>query len=248
MWFEILIRLSEMYGWKHAVFSPETGLPEEVFEDLIQMKARKDTHNDYNNKMDEMAYQIAKDWVNKHFMIIDGGDQMMSALDFYEVVDIIEVAYGIKFQTTTIDPFNDLTHDFTKDSNRQDLYIEKTLTYVRQNARKNHRHNCIITHTQKTEKRKHGGTNKWYYPVVTPHEVAGGQAWYRKGLMMLSVWRPPSWFEDENGQPVDTNETWVFVQKFKPKLAGKKGFARIMYNTKEHRYYHDGRRADLEYE
>ena len=41
-----------------------------------------------------------------------------------------------RIHTTLIDPFNELSHDFSKDEGRQDLYIERILGDVRKNARK----------------------------------------------------------------------------------------------------------------
>ena len=124
LWFELLIQLSDLHGWKHAIFSPETGNVPEVYAELIAMKAREPFYNDYGNRMNKMTYEHAKDWVHKHFVVIDGGDQMMTVMDFYEVVDIIEHVYGIKIHTTTVDPFNDMTHNFNEFNGRQDLYLE----------------------------------------------------------------------------------------------------------------------------
>ena len=237
LWFELLIQLSDLHGWKHAIFSPETGNVPEVYAELISMKAREPFYNDYGNRMNHMTYQHAKDWVHKHFVVIDGGDQMMTVIDFYEVVDIIEHVYGIKIHTTTVDPFNDMTHNFNEFNGRQDLYLESILTYVRQNSRKNHRHNCIVTHVQDQQIMYDKDLRIHYYPQPTYRQIAGGQAWSRKGMAMISVWRPPEGFQDEHGIPVEPNESWVHIQKAKPKGIGKTGMVRLRYNAKEGRYY-----------
>ena len=75
-----------------------------------------------------------------------------------------------------------------------------------------------------------------YYPQPTYRQIAGGQAWSRKGMAMISVWRPPEGFQDEHGIPVEPNESWVHIQKAKPKGIGT-GMVRLRYNAKEGRYY-----------
>lgn len=236
-WFECLIKLSQIHGWKHAVFSPETGTVPEVYAELIQMHAQQDFYGDYGNKMSIEQYQRSKDWVHKHFVIVDGGDEMMQLIDFYDVIDIIERVYNVTIQTTTIDPFNDFKHSFKEFNNRQDIYIESMLTYIRQNARRNNRHNCVITHVQDQQIIHDKETGLRYFPQASYREIAGGQAWSRKGMAMLSVYRPKEGLRDEHGMPVENNESWIDVQKAKPKGIGKLGKVVLYYNSKTHRYY-----------
>lgn len=236
-WFECLIKLSIQHNWKHAVFSPETGSVAEVYAELIQMHAQQDFYGDYGNKMDVDTYQRSKDWVHKHFIVVDGGDEMMTLIDFYDVIDIVERVYGVKIQTTTIDPFNDFKHDFKQFNNRQDIYIEAMLTFIRQNARRNERHNCVITHVQDQQIITDKSSGLRYYPQASYREIAGGQAWSRKGMAMLSVYRPKEGMTDEHGIPVKNNESWIEIQKAKPKGIGKTGKVVLFYDAKKHRYF-----------
>ena len=236
LWFEWLIRLSEMHNWRHAVFSPETGSAAEIYAELIAMKARKDFFKDYNKQMSLIEMQKAKDWVNRHFIVIDVKDQMIDPTDFYDIVDVIERVYSTKIHTVTADPFNDFKMDLKSFNGRQDLYLESVLTYVRQNASVTGRHNCIITHVQDQQLQKDSDSGKMYYPMPTYRQIAGGQAWSRKGKGMIAVWRPPDWYKDDDGFPVASNESWVYVQKAKPKGVGSLGITRLLYNSNEHRY------------
>jgi hypothetical protein len=157
----------------------------------------------------------------------------MSLDDYYKLVDEVEEDLGIKFTTTTIDPFNEVKHDF---SGRQDLYIEELLGKCRRNARKTGRHNCLITHVRDQPIIEKDG--KRFCPMPTPREFAGGQAWFRKGEQMIIVWRPPYGVTRDNGQGTyEANEAIIRIAKEKPKGASKKGDYTFFYNKEMNAYY-----------
>ena len=239
VWFEILVNLSKQYGLKHAIFSPETGRAEEIFVELIECVARADFYDTFKNKMPENLKKEAKSFVDEHFIVIDPNDEVLTLEAFYDYVDIIERVYNVKIHTTTVDPFNEMYHDFSKYNNRQDMYIEAMLGMIRRNARVTNRHNCVITHVQDQQMVKDNDSGKMYYPIPTFRQVAGGQAWSRKGEQMLSIWRPPTFLSDEDGNPYQNNQTIIAVQKSKPKGVGKTGIVNLFYDAKSHGYYKD---------
>ncbi|MFA5715561.1 MAG: hypothetical protein WC998_07465, partial [Candidatus Paceibacterota bacterium] len=235
IWYEILINTSKFYDFKHVVFSPETGGAADIYIELMQIYTGKDFYKDYNNQMSEDQKQAAKTFLDKHFIIVDPSEELITIDDFYNYVDIIERKFNVKIHTTTVDPWNELRHDFDKHTMR-DVYLEWALGKIRQNARVNNRHNCIITHiTQQVQIKDKSG--KMYYPPASFREVAGGQSWARKGMCMISTWRPPEGLSDETGRPYENNTTLLMIQKIKPKGSGKKGTAILFYDVKTHRYY-----------
>lgn len=235
IWYEILINTAKFYQFKHVIFSPETGGADDIFIELMQIYTGKDFYSDYNNQMSESEKDDAKVFLDKHFIIIDPSEELISIDDFYNYVDIIERKYNVKIHTTTVDPWNELRHDFDKHTMR-DVYLEWALGKIRQNARVNNRHNCIITHiTQQTQIK--GPDGAMYYPPASFREVAGGQSWARKGMGMISIYRPPEAMKDTNGRPYEPNTTLLQVQKIKPKGSGMKGTAVLYYDIKKHRYY-----------
>lgn len=238
VWFEILINLSVLHGWKHAVYSPETGNANDIFIELMTIFIRKDFYPDFNNKMNDEEKEEAKKFIDEHFIVIDPNDGVFTIEDFFNYVDIVERIYNTKIHTTVADPFNEFRHDFSKDNNRQDMYIERVLGDFRRNAQLNERHNCLITHIQDQAVREKDDIR--YYPPATFREIAGGQAWSRKGQQMISVWRPARGLSDENGIHYLENEACVIVQKSKPKGIGKNGTARMFYDVKKHSYYESG--------
>ncbi len=237
VWFEILCNLSEFYGWRHAIYSPETGEAHDIFAELISKRARKPFYKNLPNQINEQEYFKEREWVNEHFYVIDPKDKDLTIEEFYETVLEIEHHYNIKIETTTCDPFNELKHNFADDDGRQDLYIENRLGYIRKDAFSHNRHNAIITHVRdQTQVVLKDGSR--YFPAASPRELAGGQAWFRKAMNMVSVWRPPAGIIDETtGTPYEDNEVHFIVNKFKPKGVGKKGTVRLYFDTVQNRYY-----------
>jgi len=166
---------------------------------------RKDFYKDYNNQMTKEAKQTAEKFIDSHFIVIDPDDAVFTIEEFYDYVDIVERVYNCKIHTTVADPFNEFSHDFSKDNGRQDMYIERILGYIRRNARTNDRHNCLITHVTDQKPRVDDVSKLSYYPPASYREIAGGQAWSRKGEQMICIWRPPTGLNDENGMPYEEN-------------------------------------------
>lgn len=235
IWYEILINTSKFYQFKHVIFSPETGGADDIFIELMQIYTGKDFYKDYNNQMSETEKREAKTFVDRFFIIVDPSDELITIDDFYNYVDIVERKYNVKIHTTTVDPWNELRHDFDRHTMR-DIYLEWALGKIRQNARINERHNCIITHIMQQAQVK-APDGSMYYPPASFREVAGGQSWARKGMGMISIYRPPESMKDPNGRPYEPNTTLLNVQKIKPKGSGKKGTAILYYDVKRHQYY-----------
>lgn len=233
IWFEFLVDLSVNHGLKHAIYSPETGNAHEVFIEIMTIYAQKDFFEG-ENRMNVHDKDAAKKFVDEHFIILDPNDGVFTIEDFWSYIDIIERVYSTKIHTTTADPFNEFAHDFSKDNGRQDSYLERILGANRRNARTTNRHNCLITHVQDQQLREVDGL--MFYPPATARQIAGGQAWFRKGEQMFSVWRPREGLKDEDGYPYEKNESILMVQKSKPKGIGATGDISFFYSVSKHSY------------
>ena len=235
--FEMLINLSRFYGWKHCIYSPETGSPKEVYAELAAKYIGQDYMNTYNNQMDFNQKLLAEKWLEEHFVIIDAGERV-TIEDHLSLIDSAEHDLGIKFDTTLIDPWNKVKHE--KKGRRDDEYLEDILNEIVLNSKQNNRVNIITTHCrdQQLAKTKDG---KFYYPPPTARDFAGGQVWFRMGFMMLGLWRPAAGMMDEDGRPYEANVLRIEVQKAKPNgvaIAGKyQRTAHLYYSPKHHKYY-----------
>lgn len=239
-WFDILVTMTELYGWHHVIYSPESGTKSEIAAELISKKCRKPFYKQFQNHLTEDDLFRELDWLDEYFFIIDPQETDITIEDFFKAVDGIERDYNVKINSTVCDPFNELKHEFGLDG-RQDLYIENKLGVIRRNAITHNRHNAIITHCTDQVQVKDTdteGKEVYYYPIPSPRQIAGGQAWYRKAMNLICVWRPPANVIDKNtGTPFKENEVNIIIQKFKPKGTGKKGIIKLYYDQQKNRYY-----------
>ena len=233
-WFEILINLSCLHGWKHCIFSPETGSAAEVFAELVAKFVGKPYFG--TNKMTPADKTHGEMFINDHFVIIDPQDEDLTIEQYYKLVDDIENQQGFTFQTTTIDPWNELKEQLTPDDmGREDKYLSRILSFVRKNARKKNRHNCLINHVRDQVTVVENGIR--YNPIPTARDFAGGQVWFRKGLLMGIIWRPPYGLADETGRPYEKNQTIFKIAKSKPKGVSLNGNYNFYLDTETFRYY-----------
>ena len=244
IWFDFLKNLAFRYNMRHVVFSPETGDASDIYVKLIEMVAGADFYDTYKNKMDKDTFHKVKDFVDEHFIVVDPGTKSMTLDDLIASCEMIERVYNTKIHTLTIDPWNDLMHYMDDHNFREDKYLEQALRKLRVQAHFNNWHICVITHTR--DQAFEGSGNKKYQPPATFREIAGGQAWSRRGFMMASVWRPPAWMEEYDDMRLDGNETFYIQQKYKPEWAGSRGVGILRYDTKKHCYY-EGKGAIKKY-
>lgn len=223
-WFECLINLSDFYGLKHLIFSPEMGDAHEIYADLCSMVIGKKFQ-----ALDKNELKIAKEFVNEYFKIIAPSGEGLTVEGWFWHAE------KYKPDTLTGDPFNEFLHDFRDDYNRQDLYIERQLSYVRRKSKDANIHTCIINHARDQKAKEENGII--YYPPPTAREYAGGQAWFRKGQGMICLWRPPEGVNDPLGEKYPSNEVHIIVQKAKPRGMGKTGTVKLYLDQEKWRYY-----------
>lgn len=243
-WFEILINLSQKYGWRHAIYSPETGNPSDIAIELMHKWVGKPFYENLNrdSKVNRLTkaevYRLTAE-LDQYFYIIDAGSYDFTIPEFYDLVDEIEKEQGVKIHTTLADPINEYRHDLG--NMPRDMYLESILGRIRRNARDKNRHNCLITHVtsqQLQEAKDQNGGTIFYYPLPTYRQIAGGESWSRKGDAMIAVWRPPKGMIDPiENRPYDGNEVVIAVQKAKPKGIGAVGVARLWFDVQKSRYY-----------
>ena len=233
-WFDILINLSCLHGFKHLIYSPETGNASEIYAELCSKFVGKPYYG--QNKMTQAEKVYAEMFINTHFVVVDPVDEELSIEQFYDLVDEIENELAITFQTTTIDPWNELKEEFKpEDLGREDKYLSRILGYCRKNARAKNRHNTIVTHVRDQSMMVEDGIR--YTPIPTAREIAGGQVWFRKGMLMSILWRPPYGLVDGHGVAYKMNQTIVKIAKSKPKGVSKNGLYSFFYDSDKKRFY-----------
>lgn len=235
IWFEFLINLSCLHDWKHVIFSPETGSAAEVYSELCHKYIGKPyTIGEFSMSQSEQI--TAEMFINDHFIVVDPIDEDLTLENFYKLVDEIEKTYEITINTTTVDPWNELTEEYIQaDLGREDKYLSRILGMARKNARKTKRHNCIINHVRDQAPVTQNG--QVFYPMPTARDFAGGQVWFRKGLTVLIPWRPPAGLVDKDGFTYVENEVHLKVAKSKPKGVSKNGTYKLFLDVEKYQYY-----------
>jgi hypothetical protein len=251
--FEMLINTSQYYNWKHFIYSPETGNAEDVVILLMQMYTKKQFRKFYAQgkeskfAMSDTEFDMALHWVNTHFTILDldKEEQDISLEGFYQNVQAVEQELDIRFDTTVIDPFIDISFNLSEYGGREDLYLKKALTVVRRDAKNNNRINFIIHHVGASQKRMMQD-GKQYEPIPHPNQWAGGQMWYRKAYTMMTVYRPDrEYYSDKVDFEIKDNESWIIINKAKPDGIGRTGQARLFYDHNTSRYYEVDYRGNI---
>jgi len=220
--FEMLIRLSIQYGWKHLIYSPETGTAAKIYLELICKYKSKVYREGAFNMITELDIINSAAFIHSHFIVRDMTDKTPTPDEFLK--EIKQIVEDEQVKTISIDPWNEFIHDYT---GRQDVYLEVALAEIRKYARLNLLHFFVVAHPRTLQKNKEGK-----YEAPTAYELSGGGTWYAKADSILCVFRP---FEHSD---IVHERTWVdiIIQKAKPKEVGSKGILHADYNWHNGRY------------
>jgi hypothetical protein len=238
---EILFNLTEKHGWKHALMSPEIGGVEDVIAELVSKHLRRPFFkSSYNAPTEKEVYQ-AMNHLSEYFYVMDNDEKEYTVESFYEDCKKIEKDNGIKLNTTSIDPWNDLDEDLMQFGGREDKYLSAALRKVRSTAKTNNWHNFIVTHAkemQNIELKSVDGGKVVCTAIPTLQSFAGGQVWSRRGYNVIGLWKPEKGAVNKRtGLPYEDNEVMIKMLKSKPKGSGSLGMAYIFYDWKMNRYY-----------
>tara|TARA_Y100000401_G_scaffold52263_1_gene41022 strand:- start:2706 stop:3650 length:945 start_codon:yes stop_codon:yes gene_type:complete len=245
---QLLVNLSRLHGFNHAVYLGEDGCVEEIILEIAEIYLKKPLRvkdkkgNIREGVADAFEREEAMQFVDKHFRIVSPDDADITSFDietFYKWVEDYEREYNYKFDTTVIDPWNDLELNINSKQGREDLLIADGLKLVRQSSKQNNRTDIIITHIAARFAKHRSERGIRYATPAEANEYAGGQSWKRRSFQMLLVYRPPSPDTLKIGRvKIETNkgETWLIIQKSKPKGVGQLGRCSLYYNTKTQNY------------
>lgn len=234
----VLIEWSERYDWKHFVYMGEEGGPEELAMDLAEMHVgvaarKKNYRGEEQEHMEEDEFEMALDWVGKHFTFYDpdSNQSEFTPDDFYAACATSD------YDTTVLDPWNDTVKDLQKSMGREDVWLTTELKKIREHSKKWQRIDIIINHIAKLHADSTTISGKRFQKPALPQEWAGGQAWYRRAFTMLLVYRPPVGEKMREGEDeIRDGETWIINQKTKPKGSGKLGRAKLYLCRQTNRF------------
>ena len=222
MLFNVLKNLSDLYGWKHAIFSPEMGNADRVMAKLIKIHSGKDMDKKYMQH-DEF-YRWVTELEEKHFILQLKDNELY--LDKF-IDECKTLLTHEEIDTITLDPFNELRHSFDKHGGREDKYLEDRLTEIRRIAMDYNVHINLVAHARSDKSNKRGQ----HPEPPSMYEFSGGESFANKAMNVICIHRPKS---DNGGRPFpDHNQTVVTFQKIKPEEVGKKGGVDMWYRNNQ---------------
>ena len=233
----LLVTWSENYDWKHFVYMGEEGGPEELALDLAEMHvgapARKKNYRGESQEcMEDEEFELALEWVGKHFVFFDPGSG-----DEFTPDDFYSACKSSEYDTTVLDPWNDCVKDLQRSMGREDVWLTNELKKIREHSKEWNRIDIVINHIAKLHADSTTLSGKRYQKPALPQEWAGGQAWYRRAFTMILVYRPPAGEKLKEGQEeIRDGETWVINQKTKPEGSGKLGRATLYLSRRNNRF------------
>lgn len=223
-WLDALLVSLARQGWRVAIFSPENHPVTLHATKLLEKVSGKPFGAGPTERLrlDEIA-EYADD-LDRWFGFIEARDD--SALTVTDVVAAAE-PFLAQFEAGTkrglvIDPWNELEH-WRPANLTETEYVSKTLSFVRNWARRNKVHVWIVAHPAKM--RREDGK----LPVPKPDMIAGSQHWWNKADCAITVWRD---HEKPDAQAVE-----VHVQKVRFKHIGRPGVVVLHYDRVTGRYH-----------
>lgn len=223
----LLVNLSRLHGWKHAIFSPENQPIDRYYASLVEKYVGKafSKTSDSSKRMKPEELNEGKAFINKHFkvMLPDEEEGNWSVEGILELAKAAVYRHGIK--GIVIDPWNEVEHKRPSGMQETD-YISYVLTKIRRFAKTHNVHVWIVAHPTKMTK---GADGK--YPVPTPYDVAGGANWRNKADNALTVHR--------NVGQIDEDIIDVHVQKIRFKEIGRVGMVSLRGDITCGCYYDD---------
>lgn len=222
-WLDALLVNLMRQGWKFAIFSPENQPVELHVAKLLEKLSGKPFGHGPNERLTDEEVDEWSDELDQSFAFMESPNDEALSVDA-----VIEAAgpFFNKFQDgkrgLVIDPWNELEH-WRPANLTETEYVSKTLSKVRNWARKNKVHVWIVAHPQKM-RREEGKL-----PIPRPDMIAGSQHWWNKADCAITVWRD---FDNLDSQDVD-----VYVQKVRFKHIGRPGFVTLRYDRITGRYH-----------
>jgi hypothetical protein len=227
---EVLKNTSEWYGHKHLIYMPDAGSVEEVIGKLIHKFTGKQFEKFYYDKAGnkiEIKNRITEaeifTWlprILKYFHIYnpvnktsDGKtrSKAVTPKEFWDFAAENKKELGIF--SAVIDSWNYMKHDIG--SQRQDQWLEETLSYRNEIAERNGIHLHSIIHPKTLQRDK---TGKIMIPDM--HSLKGGSEWANNGKTIIIVHRD-----------FDSGITDIKIDKAKPKVVGVQGLCSLKYDV-----------------
>jgi hypothetical protein len=211
-------------GTKWGIFGPEDYPAEEFYHGLVEMLIGADCTPRNSDKPREEIYDKAYEFVSKHFFYIFPKE--VSPTPEYINSRFLQLIIKEGIDGCVIDPFNQLSNDYSSTGGRDDKYLEACLSSFIRFAVLNNVYYVIIAHPVKPKKNSDGS-----YDRPTAYDLAGGAMWRNKMDNVLIYHRP-----NHHTDPTDTSCTFTSDKIRRQKIVGKLGTIEFKFSPLQRRF------------
>jgi len=218
------------YNEKFCFFAPEDAPAHEFYFDCVEMLLGCNILPS-NAKIRPSREIVVKafEFVSQHFYFVYPKE--LAPTPEYIKERFLQMVITQKVDGVIIDPFNQLSNDYTKSGNRSDKYLETFLSDYSKFAKDNNVFAFIVAHPKNPK--KNPKTNNFDCPEV--FDIADGAMWANKMDNILIYHRPDSWSNP------DSSLCEFHSKKIRrQKVVGKKGSFSFQYEKQERRFFFDG--------
>jgi twinkle protein len=222
-WLDALLVHLGRQGWRVAIFSPENQPVDLHLSKLLEKLSGKPFGHGPTERLTEDELREYSDELGQLFGFIEPPEE-----DALTAGDVIEAALPFLSQFPegtkrglVIDPWNELEHWRPRDMTVTE-YVSRTLSKVRNWARKNQVHVWIVAHPAKM--RREDGE----LPIPKPDMISDSQHWWNKADCAITVHRKLDKSSDE---------VQIHVQKVRFKHVGRPGVVPLLWDRITGRYH-----------
>jgi twinkle protein len=224
-WLDALLVNLMHQGWYTAYFSPENRPIELHVAKVLEKIAGKPFGKGPSERMTiQDVRELTVHMAASRFCWIEPPEEE-SSLTVNEVIEAatpwLELRQGPK-RALVIDPWNELEH-WRPPQMSETEYVSKSLSRVRNWARKHRVHVFLVAHPQKMRREADGKL-----PIPKPDMISGSQHWWNKADVCITVYRKMDDFEDPNVE--------IHVLKVRFKHIGRPGIVTLIYDKVTGRY------------
>lgn len=219
----LMLNKTLLDGTKWAVFGPEDFPAHEFYHDLTEMMIGANCTPANSDKPSLDIYQTAYEYITKHIFYIYPKE--IAPTPEYIKSRFLKLILKEKVSGVVIDPFNQMSNDYSGSNGRDDKYLETLLSDFGRFAVINNVFFVVVAHPHKL--RKDGDE----YPMPDVFDLAGGAMWNNKADNIL-VYHRPNWSKD----PTDRTCQFRSRKIRRQKIVGIPGMIEFEYNRNQRRF------------
>ncbi len=221
---QVAVHLSEQYGWRFAVFSPEHTVRDHAIR-LIEKRVGRPFHDGPTPRMTVAEAIDAARWVDERFAWITPGEDDIATPDW-----IIDKARGLALRMgirgLLVDPFNEIAQP--PQFGTQTEFVSSMLSAFKKFARAHELVAFMVAHP-KTVMRVNGKL-----PVPGLGDILGSAHFNAKADAGITVHRPD--LADSNDTKGQRTQVFVTKVREQPRMGVAGDFTTLRFNGRTRRY------------